>query len=327
MSFTPSIGSGSTNTTPTSTYDITITPKNKQVAEGVAARTTNMPDAEKKLFQALASSLDIAPDAKLSPDELKAALDKVEAAVKMIASSVSPNMVDLIARLAIEQAYNRMDEALDSRLLSRQVSKSELLQQAAEMNESADKMLAGAIVSLVLSVVMGGISLGMSVNSVRKAAPELGDLKDAANSISDMSKKLKTLENIKLQNPNMDPAMMNKLDDAIGKLQTQLKSVQNQFQVITSNIQQLQNVAQNAQMANGIAQTIGNSTQSSLQASGKADEAEGARMAALAEDEKAQADIAKQMMDAVQELLRSIMAFLRDMQEAEVQMMQAITRA
>lgn len=76
----------------------------------------------------------------------------------------------------------------------------------------------------------------------------------------------------------------------------------------------------------GIGDAAANAFNSSLQAAAKIDDAEGTDLAAEAEQSKATGDLAKEVQDAVTEMIRAIINFLKELKDTQAQQMQSLTR-
>lgn len=272
------------------------------VSKGVQDRMKDMPEAERKLFQALVQSSTLAPGDTSSQKNIDKALDRLEKAVDLFATAVTADMATLFARIMIEQMSDQRKAALEDRLASRMNAKAELLDQAGKLKDSANQMMIGAIVSLVIGVVASAVSIAGSISSMTKS---VGSAKDMQGTFGKMSK-------------------IDDIHSDVGK---------QEFALLTQEMTQLGQLAQKgnligqiSNLVNSLGQSISGASTGISQAASKNTEAEGSASAARAEDDRAQGDIAKSVQDNLQELLKSIIAFLRDMQENQVQMMQSLTK-
>ena len=98
------------------------------------------------------------------------------------------------------------------------------------------------------------------------------------------------------------------------------------FEIAQSNAQMYASFGQVGSTANDIARGTGSSTDSQLQAQAKRQEAQGSRDAARAQFEEQVAERRKAMEDALNDMIKQIIAFLKDLQDAKVDGMRAMTR-
>jgi hypothetical protein len=262
----------------------------QQVSNSVAERVANMPPAEAEMFLALLRSADLAPSGELPPEEMNAALSRLETAAAALDRLFNSegNIIDLLARVMIEQAAQQRKDALEERLAAREQAKSQLLDQAGKMKEAAEKMLSGALVAMITAIVVAVVTVAISAYSIGKAGQGLTAAKDA-----------KGLEG--------------------GAQQARLA----QASALSGKGQAWGGVSQSL---SGLATGVGNYAKADYEAQSKKIEAEGSEMAAEAQYSQSQADIKKEMQDALNQLIQSIINFIKEMKEAEVNMMQAITR-
>jgi hypothetical protein len=64
----------------------------------------------------------------------------------------------ILGRLLIQQSASEAKSALDDRLAAREAARLDLMAQAGTMRQEAAQMIAGAVVSLVLTCVFAAVS-------------------------------------------------------------------------------------------------------------------------------------------------------------------------
>lgn len=253
------------------------------VATGVQARIENLPPAEKQLFLDMlrASSLAPSSDGKYDVDGLLNRIDKVVDTFGDVSTAIS-NMIgkggiDLLARALIEMAADQRKSALESRLSAREEAKGELMQQAGTMRSEASKMIAGAIVSAIVSIASAGISIGFSMSAASNLKTGMsGTGKDI--SVDDFHKGMADVRNA-----------------VGGAVKTAMDAVANMIN-------------------------------SSLQAAAKIDQAEGTEHAAEAEEIRGKGDMAKELGDAVEEMIKAVINFLKELKDAQAEQMRSLTK-
>lgn len=151
----------------------------EHVATVVQQHVQSLPAAEAELFMALLQAPDLSPKNGKVPEDIDARLNSLEGAVKLVSDFLGlAEDVQLLAKLIIMHVNDQQKQALDNRIAAREEAKQNQLKQADEMRSSADKMLSGAITSLVLSVVSAAVSLGMAGASSALSARAAGRLND-----------------------------------------------------------------------------------------------------------------------------------------------------
>jgi hypothetical protein len=302
------IGNVNTNYIPQSflNADGTIKPEKQAQAEaisaGVQARIGDMPEAEKQIFQTLiqSSQIDLTPSGELDMLSLDDMLDVMESAVTLVEtlSESSEDAIDLLSRVMVEQAAQQRKDALEDRLQARETAKSQLMDQAGEMKNSAEKLRSGAIAALVLTVVMSAISIAGSIASLKGAASA--------------GKQLKGMSTEGFDHPDTG----------------QLKLTQHNFEIKKIDIGSTRSGIYGTlgQMANSLGQGTANFASAESQSESKEAEARGSVDAAQAQDSQAIADTKKEVQQALDDMIKSIIAFLKELKDAKAEMARAFTK-
>lgn len=233
-----------------------------------------------------------------------ATLKEFESALKTLLAAVRDP--DMLSKLMVEMSSMSRQNALDARLNARSQARSELEGQAAETRESAQKMMISAIVGMVLAVVSAVISIAGAAKSISATKNTAGHVKDSiqANKIMDNAGDgLSDAGKMKLSHQAAGSEALGKISQAKADSMTQL----------TGALAGLSNAFKS--MSEGI-----------LNSEAKKDEAQGQMLAAAAQDSQANADMAKQFMDELEEMIRTAIQFLKDMQQAETDMMATASR-
>ena len=293
-----------------------------KVAEGVRAQVQDMPEAQAHVFMALMNSTDasqLAPNGHV-PDDLDQTLQNLAGVVSgFLAMTVSGNTMDFLARAMIEQYGQQRHEAVVDRQEMRQAAQAELMTSAGKLDEEADKIQTSALTSLIVGVVSAGIQIGMTVGgSMAKIASLKGEMSamkefnGAESRFAGLSKDLKAGNEFAADFMKQEKQIMN---DA--------KLAMKQAEVLGTK----GGLATGVGSAIGKAGELGANYASSMgQADAKRAEADGKRADALAQGLEAQADLKKAVQEALDDMIKQIIAFVKDQQDAKSERMQAFTR-
>lgn len=228
---------------------------------------------------------------------------KFEAALKdLLAAFKDP---DLLSKLMLELGALTRQNALDARLSARDQARSELEAQAGQTREAAMKSLASAIVGTVIAVVSAAISIGGAMKGASQLKNSANAIKDGmqANKILDRSIEISDQAQQKLTNAANNASSMAKI--AQGKAET--------ISQLTSGL-------------SGLTNALKGLVEGSLGAAAKMDEAKGQEFAAASQDSQANADMAKKFMDELEEMVRTAIQFIKELQQAEADMMATASR-
>lgn len=282
-----------------------------KIAQGIQAKAATLPPAEAGLFLALARGSDLAPAGKLPPD-LGATLDKFAAAAHTLGNvSGSTSPLNFLARVMIEQASEQRKNALNDRLAAREMAKSELLSQAKAMRDEADTLASSSKTAMIVSVVMasvsivaGAISMGSSIASAARGAKAVTAAREGMEAGNEGGTKV--LSKAEIIAKSMKAPEQDKGARVLGSIGSGSGSIG-------------QGSGQLGQGVSGYYSTQG-------QADAKNKEAEGSVHAAQAQETQAKGDLRKEQQQALDGMMQSIIQFLKDLQEAKAQQMQALTR-
>lgn len=249
------------------------------------------------------------PPPVLTAEELEEAISRLQ---QLFASSNSAEVImSLIGKLMIEQAQSQRESALNNRLNAREEAKGQLLDQASQMDKAAAEMVSGAIVSLVMTVVASAIAIAGAGLSLKSSFGGTQAKIEAANKAgADYAGGM--------MKAGMSPtgavtAGGQVAKDTLGKTVTNL----DKFGMLANQI---------GQAVSNILSAGGGLGKAMYEAASKEAEADGARLAAQAQDTQADADMAKEIQSALDEMLKAIINFLKELREAEANQMQALTR-
>lgn len=285
----------------------------REISQGIQARAESLPPAQRALFLAAITTPSLAPTSNEVTTDLDGTLDRYEAAsAKLIALFESIDTGDTLGRLMVEMAGMQRKEALENRLLAREAAKGAMLDQAGKLQEAADKMRTGAIVALIITIVVAVITVAASVASAK------ADMKGIKGQKMD-------LEGQQLQSQGQH--LKSTGDEALGTateqagLAKRMNAGDMNYDAAKSRLvgQMISSLGQTGQ---GIARSI----DTFFQADAKDKEAEGQVFAAMAEYLRGQADISKDVQNQMDELIKKVIDFLKQIKEAEVNQMAAVTR-
>lgn len=336
------------NILPTSFYnqDTQTLKVDKKLAEtvqaGIQAVLDRLPDVQKEEFLALTANL--APGDVDTPEELKSVLATFEAAAKAASDPNSSAAVfvgdvsKFLARVMIELAAEQRQNALNDRLAARETAKSELLSQADQMDNAADKMKAGAQVAMITGIIAGSVAaVGSAASAIGSASQiakmgksqvatqtagkqafqageDVNQAEKIASRVSTASDKAKTQEALRTANQTKFTA-----DEAH-------RNAQKSFDIAMSKAQGFAALGQTSAAIGEISRSTGTGTDQRMQAEAKEAEAEGSRDAAEAQYAQQTADMKKDIQDSMNDMIKQIINFIKEMKEAEVEAMRALTR-
>ena len=263
------------------------------------------PAAQGIVLSLLASAPNLAPNGSGMPANIDSKLNDLETKASAISSFLElATDINILGKLMIIHANEARKNAMDQRLEARDEAKTQLMAQAGQDHQAATDMRASAVVALVMSVVsiaISALSLGSAMKSTAAAGGKLNSLEKPVQS-ENMTPK----EQVEFSNSKME------YDHGIQEV-TNLNSM--------SSIQ-----LQQSQMIGNIGQSLSGFATSEGQAESKEAQAKGEEYGALAQDAMAKGDMAKEVFQAADELVKQIINLLKDLKDSKAQEMAAITR-
>ncbi len=242
--------------------------------------------------------------------------EEMKQAFEKLLSSIGGSS-DELAALLIKFANMGRQNALDQRLQARDAAKSDLEAQADNTREAALKNMIAGIAMAVVAVVAAVVSVFGAVKSV-------GQAKGAANMNKDANAMGK------------DAAQMSKISDraqgstAAAKLKTDAgtKSDAADSLKLDAKTMETKAVASGTKYGaiSGAVSAVGQAVQKGIEFDAANQTAEGQELAAEAQVEQSNSDLAKKVMDDLEELVKSTIRFLKEMQTAETDLMANMTR-
>jgi hypothetical protein len=265
----------------------------QRISQGNAEKAANMPEAQRQIFLSMLRNV---PEGDIDLTNLDKSMARLEAASLALYNLglMKGNIIDLLARVMIEQAGEQRQNELENRLQAREQAKQELLDQAGKMKQAADEMVKGAITALVIAVVSAVVTIALSAVQIKMASKQLDMAKTGAK------------------------------DFAKGDIDAdELKAVLDQAGAIGGKAQGWGSIGQGI---NNIANGFGNWGKAEFEAQAKRLEAEGTIDSAQSQYIQGQGDLRKEMQETLNQMIQAIINFIKEMKESEVNMMQSITR-
>lgn len=202
-----------------------------------------------------------------------------------------------IAELMIITATDQRKEAMQSRLNLRDNVKAMIEAQVGKLEDAAKEMKSAAmkvLVTGIISAAVQGIAAGVGMYGAMKtkdaSMEQLANQKEAAKHGSKM--------------PEITEVQIN-----ASKSAANANATQKAFE-----------------MGGGISQSAGQSERMKDEAKAKEDEAEATAHSAEAEQQRADADMEKEIFSQLAEVIKSIIQFIKEMKDAEVEQMAAVTK-
>jgi hypothetical protein len=193
----------------------------------------------------------------------------------------------------IEMMNNQRQSAVDQRANARESAKNELLDAAGKSKEAANKQKDAAVAGLVLGLLSGATQIGTGTISVK--------LQKAGNT---EAKQIKAEG--KLLGKDMD-----------GALNTASTKLQGKIQAASSF----------GGSAKDLTSSAGQGASGSIQSEASNLQAEGQEIQAIAQDTQNQQDIEKKFAEDLTEAIKSVIQFIKEIRNAEIERMASITRA
>ena len=315
----------------------------KAVQAGIQAAIDRLPPVQDKLFLALTDSL--VPGDVDTPEKLERVLQAFERAAQAIGrggdTAVAAFIGDIakfLGRAMIEFAGEQRQNALKDRMAAREAAKAELLAQAGSMEKAADKMMAGATTSLVMGVVSGAVSVAGSAASaigtlhqIKSMASSMNASQTASKQVNAASGNLANLSKISshVSNPNdvmKVTAATRAAESAQGAAASAQGAASKAFELASSKAQSFTAMGQTVNALGDMGRSGGAGADGIMQAEAKREEAEGARNAAEAQFAQQTADMKKELQDSMNEMIKQVINFLKELREAEVDAMRALTK-
>ncbi|MBC8130162.1 MAG: hypothetical protein H7Y08_07545 [Rhizobiaceae bacterium] len=313
------------NLIPRSFYDaqtqaVTVSkPLADSVQTGIQAKLDTLPPVARGEF--LSQVANLAPGDLDTPAELTATLNRLETAARSVDAMTSTvtafvgDIAKFLGRAMIEFATQQRQNALDERMAARDAAKAQLMDQATQMDAAAAKMESGALANAILggiSAAVSGISAGMSVF---KQGAEIKSMTSAAADTKASNKAMATVNESGFDAPQLK-----------SEISGSLKNADVSFNLAQSRSQQAMTSAQIGEAVGTGFRIAGTATDSMMQAGAKTADAEGARDAAEATYQQQVGDQKKEIQQAMDEMIKQLINFLKEMQEAEVDAMRALTK-
>lgn len=270
-----------------------------QVQAGVMGAIKDMPEAEKAKFLDMVAGL--APEQVDTQIELDIVLSVFKGAAEAIGSSSSPaaafvgDVAKFLARAMMEQASHERKNALEGRLAAREQAAAQSMEQSEKLNDAADKMMAGAMTNMIIGIVASAVSAlasGVSAVGSLGGALKLGGIGSALK----------------------------------GSGATTLTAAQDITKSVTTGVVDgLNALSKVATSLSDMSRSIGTGIDGKMQAEAKKMEADAQIDAAQSQYSQQTGDMKKEIQDNMKELMERIINFVKEMQDAEVDAMRAIT--
>ncbi len=290
--------------------------------------------------------LDLAPGGEVPADDLRQAEKALAQALQAFAAAGSPaesftgDIARLLSRIMIEQAGEARQNALRDRLNARDAAKADLLSQAGNLRDAASKMVAGAVANLVtgslsglLSIGAAGISLGTSFGQIRNMTSNMSATKTATETANAATEEIGNASKI-LKNASLgkaDKAQLNTVVDTATRAKTAAEQAASQaadaFRLANAKADAAINLGKLGEAIGGLGKSIGSGTDAHYQAMAKTSDAQATEDAAEAQYTQQTVEMKKAVQDAASDMMKQIIAFIKELRDAEVEAMRAITRA
>lgn len=271
------------------TGELTVSKKQAEaVQSGIQAKIENMPPAEKRLF--LQQVANLAPGDVSTPQKLDEMLDRFEAAASKLASLFdSSAFVGDIAKFLGRALIEFAAEQRKNALDERMAAREAA---KAELMSQAGKMEAAA--EKMMTGAITNLVMGVAAGAISIA----GGIASSVGSFA-----------------------------AIGKMSAAMKSGSDQaFKSAEALSTAFSGIGSAVRSGGDMIGAGGRGAEGITQAEAKKTEAEGSRDAADAQFQQQTADLKKDIQQQMDEMIKQIINFLKEMREAEVDAMRALTK-
>ena len=277
------------------------TGKTGDVAKGIQAGATGLPDAQGKALLTAISNSDLSPKPSiksLSDPEVEAQLDEIE---RLLNSSNSSDAARLLGRLLGEIGALQRKEALNDRLLARDAAQSELKAGAKQLDSAATATMVGAGASLALGLVSAGVSIAF-----------------AGKAMSAMNSGTASQGTVAVTQPGNAGAAAQGTNAAVG---------QGANAAANSNATTIaQTINMKGGAIAGLASSGGQFAGAMGQSTAQTYQADQAREQANAEVTKSESELEATEQQALQEFVNQIIQFIKELRDAEVEQLAVVTR-
>ena len=250
----------------------------------------------------------------------------------LLSASISGDTATFLARAMIKLYGEQRHENVLSRMQDGLSAQQQLMGAATQLDAQADKMQSAALTSLITTVVSSAITIGTSGASALGKTKAIGQEIKAMKSEMKASKELDNLSALQKEVKTADkagagtPGLGADLKRVEGDLNHEIMSAKAAFKQ-----------AEKSQVKYGLVGQVGEGVAKSISAGGdfnskmtesenKHSEADVKRMEAEAQYFQTQGDLAKGRAEALDDMIKQILTFVRDQQDAKAERMQAFTR-
>ena len=279
------------------------TGKTGDVAKGIQAGATGLPDAQGKALLTAISNSDLSPKPSiksLSDPEVEAQLDEIERLLNSSNSSDAARLLHALFHGQLLRALQRK-EALNDRLLARDAAQSELKAGAKQLDSAATATMVGAGASLALGLVSAGVSIAF-----------------AGKAMSAMNSGTASQGTVAVTQPGNAGAAAQGTNAAVG---------QGANAAANSNATTIaQTINMKGGAIAGLASSGGQLAGAMGQSTAQTYQADQAREQANAEVTKSESELEATEQQALQEFVNQIIQFIIELRDAEVEQLAVVTR-
>lgn len=307
------------------------------VRTGIQGGSVELPPAQKEAILRILSNL--VPNDPDTSKDLGGTRASFERAAKTMGTDGAQeiyigDIAHFLAKAMIEAAGQQRQNALDDRLAARQEARAQLLKQSGKMKDAAEKMMDGATTALIMGVVGGAISIAGSMTAalgtlsqVKKMSQSMKSTKDAVSEVSTAERRVVELEQGagNLSRTERRTAMIDAKTartTAVNKQEIEKKA----FETASAKSQMFTAAGQVGSAFGDTTRSIGTSLDARAQAEAKKTDAEGTKDAAEAQYIQQTADTKKELQDSLNDMIKQIIDFLKEIENAKVEGMRAFTR-
>jgi hypothetical protein len=243
----------------------------------------------------------------LRDDEIESALDRFQTAAGQLDLSLYTDFARLLAQAMVEQIGAQRANAILQKKLEIAGVQNALLADAQKSIDAAAEIRAGALTSLIISVVVSAITIAASAVSIGATAKTA----KADTAADEMSLASKQVDDGVAQGGKVDADVVTQMQDAAMKASAAAKQahhLSDRMAAVTNGIKTLGDTVG----------AIGKYLQSVTDADVKVLEAEGKQLAAQAQYLQTLVDQEKAIEEALNDFMKAMMKFIADLLDARV---------
>lgn len=292
----------------------------KRISAAVKKKANALPPADRALFLALMKNEDLFPEDAWRPDKVQETLLRLEGAAVAFRQLLDGGRLEDFTRVLLTACQQQDMAAMQGRNLARQHAAADALAQAQAQRDSASKGLEQKAIQLAVAVTFAIVQIGVSLLSVKSAA---GSASKSTKAVAAQKGAEEAADAAKVARQQNNPFAQGMRDDA-NKQAVLAKELNDEAAKLAQNAERFGSAAG---MAKSLGQTGGANAGLNAEHQAKRSDAEATEKSAMVQHNKAEAESDEDMRKAHRRMIEQTIQFLKDMADAKVGTLEAVTRA